>query len=87
MISIDINRCTGCGLCCNVCPHGVIEMNGETAFLSHDEKCVSCGACGLNCPSAAIDVIKKTGCVVTIIKEDILKIKENSQKCGGDACA
>jgi Fe-S-cluster-containing hydrogenase component 2 len=62
-------------------------MNGETAFLRHEEKCVTCGACRLNCSSAAIDVIKKTGCVVTIIKEDILKIKESSQKCREDACA
>ncbi len=81
MIAIDKDRCTNCSVCFNVCPHGVIEMNGNTAVLAFTEKCVSCGACQLNCPSGAVFVEKKTGCVITIIKEDILKIKGESAEC------
>ena len=81
MISIDIDKCTNCSICSYVCPHGVIEMTGQTAELVNIEKCIACGACQLNCSSEAITVHKKTGCVILIIKEDIFKIKSNEVKC------
>lgn len=87
MISINADKCTNCSVCTHVCPHGVIEMKGDAACLVYAEKCITCGACQLNCPSAAIDVIKKTGCVITIIKEDILKIRGNSMGCEESACS
>ncbi len=86
MISIDNDKCTNCALCSHVCPHGVIEMTGETAELAHIDKCISCGACGLNCPAGAVTVVKKTGCVILIIKEDILKIKRDNKICGKNSC-
>ncbi|MEW6599454.1 MAG: DJ-1/PfpI family protein [Nitrospirota bacterium] len=87
MISIDRNKCTGCSICAHVCPHGLIEMNDGTAFLTDADKCITCGACGINCPAGAVDVDKKTGCVVTIIKEDILKLKKSNSGCQEDVCA
>lgn len=87
MIRIDNNKCTCCSICSHVCPHGIIEMNDGTAFLTDPDKCITCGACQLNCPADAIDVMKRTGCVVTIIKEDILKMKKNSTGCEEDVCS
>ncbi len=87
MISIDIDKCTNCSLCSHVCPHGVIEMTGQAAELTNIDKCIACGACALNCPAGAITVNKKTGCVILIIKEDILKIKPNEEKCGKRSCS
>ncbi len=87
MIELDTDKCTNCFLCSYVCPHGVIEMNGGAVELVSVDKCVSCGACQLNCPSGAICVTKKTGCVITIIKEDILKIKNEDMKCQDSACS
>lgn len=87
MISIDSNKCTCCSVCTHVCPHGVIEMNDRTAFLTDTDKCITCGACQLNCPAGALNVTKKTGCVVTIIREDILKMKRNNSGCGEVACS
>ena len=87
MISLDNDKCTNCSLCSYVCPHGVIEMTGQTAELVQIDKCIACGACDLNCPSRAITVIKKTGCVILIIKEDILKIKDKNNDRQESACS
>jgi len=86
MIAIDKDKCTNCSVCSYVCPHGVIEMTGQYADLVYIDKCITCGACQLNCPSGAVMVTKKTGCVLMIIKEDILKIKPKSQDCRGKRC-
>ena len=80
MITIYQDKCTNCSICSSVCPHGVIVMDGQTASLAHTDKCITCGACQLNCPSEAVSVVKKTGCVLTIIKEDILKIKGHKER-------
>ncbi len=87
MISIDNDKCTNCSVCSYVCPHGVIEMTGQIAALVNIEKCIACGACQMNCPGGAVTVIKKTGCVILIIKEDILKIKRKSTDCQENACS
>ncbi|MBI5055112.1 MAG: 4Fe-4S binding protein [Nitrospirae bacterium] len=87
MIKLDRDKCTNCFLCSYVCPHGVIEMDGGGAEVKYAERCVSCGACRLNCPSGAICVTQKTGCVITIIKEDILKIKGGERPCKGSGCS
>ncbi|WP_366924661.1 4Fe-4S binding protein [Metallumcola ferriviriculae] len=80
MISISEKKCTGCSVCTHVCPHGVIGMEGSIARLLYEDRCIECGACQLNCQQGAIFVTKGTGCLVSIIKEDILKIKEKG--CG-----
>ena len=80
MIAIDLERCIGCSTCKHVCPHGVIDMVDKKAKLIRVDHCIECGACQLNCTSQAIFVTKGTGCLVAIVKEDILKIKEKG--CG-----
>ncbi len=32
-LKLDENKCTGCGMCLEVCPHQVFKMNGQN---SHD---------------------------------------------------
>lgn len=55
-IKIDSDKCTGCGACITVCPHTVIAMNENIAFLANKDRCIECGACSQNCPVNAIDV-------------------------------
>lgn len=81
MIAIDKNKCTGCKICLYVCPHHVIEMNDRAAILMNLERCMECGACQLNCHFDAIKVSKGTGCLIAIIKEDLLKMKEKGCSC------
>ncbi len=81
MIHVDPEACTGCGVCVKVCPHRVLEMKDKKAYLVAEDRCIECGACQLNCHYEAIEVTKGVGCLVAIIKEDILKIKKKGCCC------
>ncbi len=83
MINFDSDKCTGCGVCVNVCPQGVLELSDKKARMIDYESCMECGACQLNCEYGAVDVTKGTGCLVAIIKEDILKIVPKGTGCCG----
>ena len=55
-ITIDLEKCTGCGSCEPVCPFGVIEIVEDVARIG--EGCNLCGACVEACTYDAI-VIEK----------------------------
>lgn len=57
-IRLDVEKCTGCNRCVEVCPHGVLTVDKRVSFLDKD-KCIECGGCMKNCPFDAIEV--KTG--------------------------
>jgi heterodisulfide reductase subunit A len=54
---VNDERCTGCGLCVEVCPYGAIELDpaGDTAVVNA-LLCKGCGSCAATCFSGAIDV-------------------------------
>ncbi len=83
MITVSPEKCTGCGTCVKVCPHGVWVLKDQKAYLAFMDRCIECGACMLNCHDGAINVTKGTGCLVAIIREDILKV---SPKPGEEGC-
>lgn len=64
----DPASCNGCGMCLNVCPHGVFTRNGRGARkdravqVVRAEACMECGACQVNCPEGAIHVESGVGC-------------------------
>lgn len=51
-IRVDIDECTGCGNCIDVCPFGLIEIVDDVARIG--EGCNLCGACRDVCPVDAI---------------------------------
>jgi NAD-dependent dihydropyrimidine dehydrogenase PreA subunit len=53
---LDKDKCIGCSLCTEVCPHSVFEMRNHKAHLVDFNACMECGACVTNCPTAAIVV-------------------------------
>lgn len=63
-ITIDPNRCKGCGLCLSVCPKACIQMsdhankNGSLFATVQSQNCTGCGNCGLICPDAAITITR-----------------------------
>jgi ferredoxin len=61
------DKCTGCGRCVEVCPHGVFEMRDKRANLIDRDRCMECGACAKNCEFNAITVNTGVGCAAAII--------------------
>lgn len=66
-LKMDSSKCTGCGMCLDVCPHGVFEMNAKSARIIHRDACMECGACSRNCPAGAISVDSGVGCAAAVI--------------------
>jgi len=54
---VDSEKCTGCGICLDVCPAGAIEVT-EKAVIN-DEICTGCAACIAECPNKAITIAQK----------------------------
>lgn len=70
VISIDKERCKGCGFCVAFCPLGVLRMSAEFNAkgyhypeVAHAEKCTGCGLCGMYCPDFAIHGARSSGIV------------------------
>jgi NAD-dependent dihydropyrimidine dehydrogenase PreA subunit len=55
-VEIDADKCTGDEECVNICPVGVIEMQGDKAVAVNLDDCLGCESCVEACPSAAITV-------------------------------
>jgi Pyruvate/2-oxoacid:ferredoxin oxidoreductase delta subunit len=67
---IDLERCTGCGICDAVCPADVIhmepmrvaqEVEGLTRtkllpVIKFREHCITCFSCEIFCPEQIVDV-------------------------------
>jgi len=53
---IDVEKCTGCGTCTEVCPAGVLELQEGKAVAARPEECLGCRACEASCPQGAITV-------------------------------
>jgi len=59
-VKIDIERCTGCGTCVDVCPEKVFELQEEGKKASKvvaENGCFACRACEVRCPEGAIEII------------------------------
>lgn len=51
---IDLERCTGCGHCVDVCPTDALGTVAEKANLVAPELCTYCTVCQDICPEDAI---------------------------------
>jgi Fe-S-cluster-containing hydrogenase component 2 len=56
IVSIDAERCNGCGLCVRACIEGAIKLIEGKAMLVSDEYCDGLGACLPACPAGAIKI-------------------------------
>ncbi|HID15861.1 MAG TPA: 4Fe-4S dicluster domain-containing protein [Candidatus Atribacteria bacterium] len=53
---VDLEKCTGCGTCVQVCPMGVFELVDDKAKVVNEDQCVECRACEAQCPVQAITI-------------------------------
>ena len=78
-------KCSGCGKCAEVCPHGVLSIENNKAVIYDKNSCMECGACAMNCPESAVNVEAGVGCALAIIM-GWLTGKEPSCGCGTAGC-
>jgi ferredoxin len=79
--SLDREKCTGCGMCVNVCPHGVFAMEEKKAVIRNLDACMECGACAKNCAFGAIRVKSGVGCARAVLNS-LVKGTEPNCDCG-----
>lgn len=53
---VDLEVCSGCGLCAKNCPYGAILMEDEKPTIIK-ALCKGCGLCAADCPSDAVTII------------------------------
>ena len=60
-ITLELNsqKCIGCRMCVEVCPHQVFGFENNKAFIKNKDHCMECGACDINCPVHAISAGKE----------------------------
>jgi ferredoxin len=67
-LRLDVERCNGCGVCLQVCPHAVLLRADGRVRIGERDACMECGACALNCPTEALSVRAGVGCATAILK-------------------
>lgn len=59
IVSIDEEKCNGCGACADACHEGAIEMRDGKAYLIRDDYCDGLGDCLPACPTGAISILER----------------------------
>ena len=52
---IDLEKCTGCSICWQVCPDTSIKWEGDHPEVLYSH-CKGCGICATECPADAIEM-------------------------------
>ncbi len=85
-LALDREKCTGCGMCLQVCPQGVFALEEKKARIVDRDACMECGACAGNCPDEAITVNSGVGCATGIIKGAIMGTEPTCDNSTDNSC-
>ena len=55
-VVVDGTKCTGCGICVELCPYDALSMSDEIKVNVHLELCDNCGLCVSICPFKALSL-------------------------------
>jgi len=56
IVSVDQNKCTGCGNCVKACLTGALQLVDGKAMLIDEKRCDGFGSCIAVCPNNAISL-------------------------------
>lgn len=68
-MTVEFDRCKGCGLCVTACPKKIVSLQQEklnkkgyyTAVCIDEDACIGCALCAMMCPDCAILVSAEKG--------------------------
>jgi Fe-S-cluster-containing hydrogenase component 2 len=91
-LRLDAEKCTGCGMCLEVCPHSALARENGKVRIETKDACMECGACARNCPVGAVWVRAGVGCANAVINSAlgrnasscccIIEPEDSAAKCG-----
>ena len=55
-VTIDADKCTGCGECVDVCPVEVFELQDGKSAAVNEEECLGCESCVEVCEPSCLTV-------------------------------
>jgi len=81
---VDIDLCTGCGTCSEICQMGAIKLDNDVSSVIR-KRCIGCGNCVAGCPSEALNLHKKEQQIVpplTAVElyDQILEMKNKAKE-------
>ena len=80
IITIDEEKCNGCGLCAQACHEGAIGMVDGKAKLLREDYCDGLGDCLPACPTGAISFEEREA--LAYDEQAVLKAKQKSPRSG-----
>jgi NAD-dependent dihydropyrimidine dehydrogenase PreA subunit len=74
LIFIKQERCTGCGACLELCPHGALYLLEGKAVVD-EALCRTCEACVAACPEQAIVITEAPSSLPTVQPQQTIRVK------------
>lgn len=56
VVTVEADKCEGCGECVESCPSSVLELVDGKAVVANPDDCLGCETCVTVCPNEAVTV-------------------------------